>query len=58
MPPMMFMTCPTTLTGWKVTPPNMKKPSRVCRIDLPTPTWNKENGNMQLPRSNMKISSC
>lgn len=57
MPPMMFMTCPTTLTGWKVTPPNMKKPSRVCRIDLPTPTWNKENGNMQLPRSNMTISS-
>ena len=46
MPPMMFMTCPTTLTGWKVTPPNMKKPSRVCRIDLPTPTWNKANGDI------------
>ena len=55
MPPMMFMTCPTTLTGWKVTPPNIKNPSKVCRIDLPTPTWDKVNGKMQLPRSNMTI---
>ena len=38
IPPKMFMACPATLTGWKTTPPNMKNPRSVWRIDLPTPT--------------------